>query len=165
MMYITSTTRQKTNDALHKQQSMPNDAALYINGLGNGFIAFTRTFWRFVCAYAGLLVDGFDDNGVWLSRSSIKKHWGWHVPSMLIGTHRLAILISAFWRCLYFWLWRQWLPQFLVQKEPQERLRRFKSESQSVPSNCYKKDRRWQSSWVGIWHQPKIGEVYYSPST
>jgi hypothetical protein len=43
MTHITSTTRWKTNDALHKQQSMPNDAALYIDGIGNGFIAFTWT--------------------------------------------------------------------------------------------------------------------------
>jgi hypothetical protein len=43
MMHITSTTQRKTNDALRKQQSMPNDAALYINGIGNGFIAFTWT--------------------------------------------------------------------------------------------------------------------------
>jgi hypothetical protein len=43
MMHITSTMRRKTNDALRKQQSMPNDAALYIGGLGNGFIAFTWT--------------------------------------------------------------------------------------------------------------------------
>ncbi len=31
---------------------------------------------------------------------------------------------------------------FFVQKEPRERRRRFKSESQSVPSNSYKKDRK-----------------------
>jgi hypothetical protein len=43
MMPITSTMRQKTNDALRKQQSMPNDAALYINGIGYRFIAFTWT--------------------------------------------------------------------------------------------------------------------------
>ncbi len=43
MTHITSTTHRKTNDALLKQQSMPNDAALYINGIGNGFIAFTWT--------------------------------------------------------------------------------------------------------------------------
>jgi hypothetical protein len=43
MTHIASTMQQKTNDALRKQQSMPNDAALYINGIGNGFIAFTWT--------------------------------------------------------------------------------------------------------------------------
>ncbi len=36
MMHITSTTQQKTNDALCKEQSMPNDAALYIDRIGNG---------------------------------------------------------------------------------------------------------------------------------
>jgi hypothetical protein len=53
------------------------------------------------------------------------------VPSMLISTHHWAILIFAIWLCLDLWLQSQWLPQFLVQKEPQERQRRFKSESQS----------------------------------
>jgi hypothetical protein len=43
MTHITSTTQGKTNDALRKQQSMPNDAALYIDGRENGFIAFTWT--------------------------------------------------------------------------------------------------------------------------
>jgi hypothetical protein len=43
MAHIMSTMRQKTNGALCKQQSMPNDAALNINGIGNGFIAFTWT--------------------------------------------------------------------------------------------------------------------------
>jgi hypothetical protein len=43
---------------------------------------------------------------------------------------------------------------FLVQKETRERQRRFKSESQSIPSSCYEKDRRWQSCWAGIWRQP-----------
>jgi hypothetical protein len=43
MMHITSTTQQKTNDVLHKQQLMPKDAALYIDGIGNEFIAFTWT--------------------------------------------------------------------------------------------------------------------------
>jgi hypothetical protein len=43
MTHIASTTRRKTNDALHKQQLMPNDAALFIDGIGNGFIAFTWT--------------------------------------------------------------------------------------------------------------------------
>jgi hypothetical protein len=37
----------KTNDALRKQQSMPNDAALYIDGIGNWFIAFTCSFEDF----------------------------------------------------------------------------------------------------------------------
>ena len=43
MTHITSTMRRKTNDALCKQQLIPNDAALYIDGIGNGFIAFTWT--------------------------------------------------------------------------------------------------------------------------
>ena len=73
MMHIKSTTRQKINDKLRKQQSIPNDAALYIEGIGNGFKAFTWTIWRFLRAYAGLLADGFDDNGVCLSRGLIKK--------------------------------------------------------------------------------------------
>jgi hypothetical protein len=73
MMHITSTMRRKTNDALRKQQSMPNDAALYINGIGYRFIAFTWTILRFLRAYAGLLVDGPDDNGVCLSRGLDQK--------------------------------------------------------------------------------------------
>ena len=72
MTHIASTKWQKTNDALHKQQLMPNDAALYIDGLGNEFIAITWTIWRFLRVYAGLLVNGFDDNGVCLLRGSIK---------------------------------------------------------------------------------------------
>jgi hypothetical protein len=44
MTQITSITRQKTNDALCMQQSIPNDAALNINEIGNGFIAFTWIF-------------------------------------------------------------------------------------------------------------------------
>ena len=45
MTHITYTRRRKTNenDTPHKQQSMPNDAALYIDVIGNGFIAFTWT--------------------------------------------------------------------------------------------------------------------------
>ncbi len=43
MTHITSTMQEKTNDVLRKQQSMPNDAAFYIDGIGNGFIAFTWT--------------------------------------------------------------------------------------------------------------------------
>jgi hypothetical protein len=83
--------RQKTNDALRKQQSMPNDAALYIDGIGNRFIAFTcsfedfcvRTlvFWSMVS-----MITGFA-----CREGSIKKHCGRHAPSKLIRTHRLAI--------------------------------------------------------------------------
>jgi hypothetical protein len=40
-------------------------------------------------------VDGFDDNGVCLSRGLNQKHCGCCAPSKLIGTHRLVILISA----------------------------------------------------------------------
>ncbi len=73
MTHITSTMRRKTNDPLRKQQSMLSDAALYINGIGYRFIAFTWTILRFLCAYAGLLVDGFDDSGVCLSRGLDQK--------------------------------------------------------------------------------------------
>ena len=43
MTLITSTMQRQTNDELRKQQSMPNDAALYINGIRYRFIAFTWT--------------------------------------------------------------------------------------------------------------------------
>ncbi len=93
MTHITSTTttRQKTNDALRKQQSMPNDAALYIDGIGNGFIALpglfedfcvhTLVFWSMV----SMITEFACQEG------SIKKHCGRRAPSMLIGTHCLAI--------------------------------------------------------------------------
>jgi hypothetical protein len=154
MTHITFTTWRKTNDALCKQQSMPNDAALYINGIGNGFIAFAWTIWRFLCAYAGLLVNGFDDNGVCLLRRLDQKTL-WFVCAFHAHRHASSsdLDFRSFWRCLDLWLWHQWLPQFLVQNEPRERQRRFKLKSKSIPSNCYKKDRGWQSCWVGIWRQ------------
>ncbi len=43
MTHITSTTQRKIKDAVRKQQSIPNDSALYIDGIGNEFIAFTWT--------------------------------------------------------------------------------------------------------------------------
>ena len=58
MTHIASTTRQKTNEVPCKQKSMPNDAALYIHGIGNCLIAFTCTVGSFLSAYAGLLVNG-----------------------------------------------------------------------------------------------------------
>ncbi len=117
MTHITSTTGRKTNDALCKQQSMPNDAALYIDGIGSGFIAFTWTIWRFLRAYAGLLVDGFDDNGVCLSRGLDQKTlWlaytfqaHWYASSSNLD-------LPVFWRCSDLWLWHQWLPQFFGSK-------------------------------------------------
>jgi hypothetical protein len=75
--------------------------------------------------------------------------------------NRLAIKISApFDVVQIFGFGANDFRNFLVQKEPRERQRRFKSEILSVPSNCYEKDRGWQSCWVGIWRQPKIGEGY-----
>ncbi len=117
MTYIMSTMWRKTNDVLCKQQSMPNDAALYIDGIGNEFKAFTWTFWRFLRAYAGLLVDGFDDNGVCLSRGLDQKTlWS----ACAFQAHRDAsssnLDLRAFWRCLGLWLWRQWLPHFFGSK-------------------------------------------------
>ena len=126
MTLITSTMRRKTNDALRKQQSMPNDAALYINGIGNGFIAFTWTIWRFLRAYAGLLVDGFDDSGVCLSRGLDQKTvW----MACAFQAHRHAspsdLDLYAFWRCWgRLWLWRQWLPPFFDSKRKHEKGRR-----------------------------------------
>ncbi len=58
MTHITSTMQQKTNYKPHMIQSMPNDAVLYINGVGNRFMTFTWTILRFFRVYAGLLVNG-----------------------------------------------------------------------------------------------------------
>ncbi len=115
MMHITPTSRRKTNDMLRKQQSMPNDAALYIDGIGNGFIAFTWTIWRFLLAYAGLLVNGFDDNGVCLSRGIDQKTlWS----ACAFQAHQDAssrdLDLRAFWRCSSLWLWRNDSHIFLV---------------------------------------------------
>jgi hypothetical protein len=50
MTHITSTTQGKTNDALHKQQSKPNDAALYIDEIGNGFYSIYLDYLKiFAC--------------------------------------------------------------------------------------------------------------------
>ena len=117
MTLITSTTWWKINDTLRKQQSMPNDAALYIDGIGDGFIAFTWTFWRFLHAYAGLLVDGFDDNRVCLSRGLDQKTL-WLACAFQAHRHASSsnLDLRAFWRCSDLWLWRQWLPQFFGSK-------------------------------------------------
>ena len=66
-------------------------------------------------AYAGLLVDGFDDSRVCLSRELDQK---------TVGDFGFDANDSR---------------NFLVQKEPRERQRRFKSESQSIPSSCMRK--------------------------
>ena len=118
MTHITSTMQRKTNDAPRKQQSIPNDAALYIDGIGNGCIAVTwRTFWRFLCAYAGLLVDGFDDNGVCLSRGLDQKTM-WLAWAFQAHRHASSgdLDLRAFWCCSDLWLWHQWLPQFYGSK-------------------------------------------------
>ncbi len=117
MTHITSTMRRKTNDALCEQQSMPNDAALYIDGMGYRFIAFTWTIWRFLRAYAGLLVDGFDDNGVCLSRGLNRKTL-WLACAFQAYRHASSsdLDLHDFWCCSDLWLWRQWLPQFFGSK-------------------------------------------------
>jgi hypothetical protein len=111
MTHITSTMRWKTNDVLRKQQSMPNDAALYIDGIGYRFITFTWTIWRFLRLYADLLVDGFDDNGVCLSRGLDQKTL-WLACAFQAHRHTLSsdLDLRAFWCCSDLWLWRQWLP-------------------------------------------------------
>ncbi len=117
MTHITSTMQQKTNDSLRKQQSMPNDAALYIDGIGNGFITFTWTIWRFLRAYAGRLVDGFDDIGVCLSRGLDQKTL-WLVCAFQAHRHALSsnLDLRTFWHCLDLWLWCQWLSHFFGSK-------------------------------------------------
>ncbi len=114
--------QRKTNDALCKQQLIPNDAALFIHEIGNEFIAFTWSIWRFLCAYAGLLVGGFDDNGVCLSRGLNQKTL-WLVCAF--QAHRQALSsdldLPAFWRCSDLWLWRQWLPHFFWFKRNHEK--------------------------------------------
>ncbi len=81
---------------------MPDDAALNIDGIGNGFIAFTWTIWSFLCAYAGLLVDSFDDNGVCLPRRLDQKtvrsacafHAHWHTSSSDLDFDLLTLFRS-----------------------------------------------------------------------
>jgi hypothetical protein len=141
MMHITSTMRRKTNAVLHKQQSMPNDAALYIDGIGNEFIAFTWTIWRFLCAYAGLLVDGFDDKGVCLSRRLDQKTL-WSVCAF--HAHRHASSSHLDFRTMLFWSLALTLtpmtPAIFWFKRNHKKGREdlnWKA-SQYVPSSCYK---------------------------
>jgi hypothetical protein len=124
MTHITYTMRRKTNDALCKQQSMPNDAALYINGIGYRFIAFTWTIWRFLRTYAGLLVDGFDDSWVCLSRGLDQKTV-WLACAFQAHQHASPsdLDLRAFWRCWGLWLWCQWLSQFFWFKRNNEKSR------------------------------------------
>ncbi len=143
MTHITSTMQRKTNDTLRKRQSMPNDAALYINGQDIGlqhlpglfevFCVRTLVFWLMV-----LMIAEFA-----CREGSIKKQCGWLAPSKLIGTHHLAIQISTPFDIVGddFGFDANESCHFLIQKEPRERQRRFKQESLSVPSNCYEKDR------------------------
>ncbi len=149
MTHIALTTWQKRNNAPRMQQWMFNNAALYTNGIGNGLIALTWTIWRCLRMYAGLLVNGFDDEFACREARS-NKHWGWNVPSMLVSIVQrfryplfdvVRIFDSDTNDSRIFWFKRN-------HEKGREDLNRKASQ---VPGNCYKKDRRWQSSWVGFW--------------
>ncbi len=77
------------------------------------FIAFTWTIWRFLRAYAGLLVDGFDDSGVCLS-IGLNQKTVWLACAFQAHWHALPsnLDLRAFWHSWGLWLWRQWLPHF-----------------------------------------------------
>ena len=156
MTHIASTAQRKTNDVSHKQQLMPNDTALYINGIRNGFIAFTLIIWRFLHAYAGFLVVGllkveFACQEVWSKNTSVGMRIPSSSPRIVKRFRSLPFDIVQVFDfdtndSRNFWFKRN-------HEKGREDLNRKASQ---VPGNCYKKDRRWQSSWVGFWCLPEL---------
>jgi len=106
---------------------MPNDAALYINGIRYRFIAFTWTIWRFFACVRWSFGRWFDDSGVCLSRRlDHKTVW----MACAFQAHRHAspsdLDLHAFWRCGgRIWPWRQWLPPFYDSKRITRKARKI----------------------------------------
>ena len=156
MTHLASTTQGKTNDARCKPQLMPNDTALYIDGIGNWFIAFTWTIWRFLRAYAGLLYVGSMKVEFPCQEARSKNTevgMCLQCSSAHIVKRSRSLPFDVVW---IFWLWLQWLPQFWFKRNHKKGRGDLNRKASQVPGNCDKKERGWQSSWVGFWCLPEL---------